>query len=187
VVQAIQDLHLKPDMNIFLYFISSGPPSNAPVILITPFLYMGNATSGRSAFASLYAIGPLQDTTSVVPYDQWNTGGDGFCVRGPRKPSFGAGFQTMIPDVWRKIWDMYVEFQKKPGAESSVVLLEAYSLAKARSFPESSASFPYRNVNFNAVAIPWYNDSAYDSAALAFGNAARDLWRGTDGLIKNST
>ncbi|XXH05577.1 hypothetical protein Hte_012009 [Hypoxylon texense] len=187
VVQAIQDLKLQPEMNVFLYFISGGPPTNEPVVLITPYLYKGNATSGHSAFASLYTIGPKSDTTTVLPYNQWNTGGDGFCTPGGRKPSFGVGFQEMIPATWRQIWDMYIEFQQKPTAENSVVVLEAYSLIKARSVDPSSTAFPHRNVNFNAVAIPWYNDTSLDVEAEAFGRAARDLWRATDKLPQNST
>lgn len=184
VIQAIQDLKLEPEMNIFLYFIAV---ESEPAIVATPFLYKGNATSGRAAFASLYNIGPELDTTTTLPYNQWNTGGDGFCIRGDRKPSYGAGFQNMIPAVWRQIWDRYVEFQKNPGAENSVVILEAYSLIKARSVHPNSAAFPHRNVNFNAVAIPWYNDTSLDDEAQAFGIAARDLWRATDGLHQTST
>ncbi|KAI1465028.1 FAD binding domain-containing protein [Daldinia caldariorum] len=187
VVQAIQDLELQSDMNIFMYFISGGLPANEPAIVTTPFLYKGNVTSGRAAFASLYAIGPETDNTAVIPYNQWNAGGDAFCSFGGRKPSYGAGFQNMVPKTWRETWNEYVEFQKKPTAENSVVLLEAYSLTKARSVDPNSASFPYRNVNFNAVAIPWYNDTSLDSEAQSFGNAARDLWRATDGLAQTST
>ncbi|KAK0621571.1 FAD binding domain-containing protein [Bombardia bombarda] len=190
VVQFAQDLVLQPDMNFFLYFISSGPPSNSPVVLTTPFLYKGNATTGQALFAGLYAIGPIVDTTSVLPYNQWNAGGDGFCVRdGDRKPSYGAGFQKMVPATWRAIWNKYVDFQQLPGAESTVVLLEAYSLIKARSAAVASTggSFPHRDVNFNAVAIAWYNDTALDGPAQAFGSAARDLWRSTDDLAKNAT
>lgn len=187
VVQAIQGLILQPDMNLFLYFISGGPPTNEPIVLVTPYLYKGNATSGRSAFASLYAIGPESDTTTVLSYNRWNLGGDGFCTPGGRKPSFGVGFQEMVPATWRQIWDMYVEFQQKPTAENSVVLLEAYSLTKARSEDPDSTAFPHRNVNFNAVAIPWYNDTSLDDEAEAFGLAARNLWRATDNLAQNST
>ncbi|CAI6312533.1 unnamed protein product [Periconia digitata] len=186
IVQAIGNLHLKPEMNIFMYFISSGAPANTPVVLLTPYLYKGDAAAGKVAFASLYAIGPIQDATAVVPYTEWNTGADGFCTRGGRKPSFSAGFQTMEPSAWRQIWDKYVVFQKKPGAENSVVLLEAYSLDKARSIPSSSTSFPHRGVNFNAVAIPWYYDASYDTEAINFGKAARDLWRSNDGLTKDA-
>ncbi|GAW16190.1 hypothetical protein ANO14919_056130 [Xylariales sp. No.14919] len=187
VVEAIQELELQPDMNVFMYFISSGPPLNEPIILVTPFLYKGNATTGRAAFSALYAVGPTSDTTMVLPYNQWNAGGDGFCTFGARKPSYGVGFQQMVPSTWRQVWNNYAEFQKKPTAANSVVLLEAYSLIKARSIDPNSGAFPYRNVNFNAVAIPWYDDQSLDGQAQAFGNAARDLWRATDQLDGNHT
>ncbi|KAI1123268.1 FAD binding domain-containing protein [Nemania abortiva] len=187
VVQAIQDLELQPDMDVFMHFLSTSPPTNEPAVVVTPFLYKGNEASGRAAFASLYSIGPKADTTSVLPYDQWNSGGDGFCTLGSRKPSYGAGFQQMIPATWRQVWNQYVAFQKKPTAERSAVLLEAYSLIKARSLDPDSTAFPFRKVNFNAVAIPWYDDPSLDDEAQAFGAAARDLLRSTDGLTQNST
>ncbi|KAI1409256.1 hypothetical protein F5Y13DRAFT_182153 [Hypoxylon sp. FL1857] len=187
VVQAIQDLDLQPDMNIFMYFISGGLPTNEPAVIITPFLHKGNATSGRAAFAAFYAIGPESDTTAVISYDQWNSGSGGFCAPGARKPSYGVGFQRMVPATWRQIWNEYIEFQQRPTAQNSVVLLEAYSLIKARSEDPNSAAFPHRGVNFNAVAIPWYDDTSLDDEAQAFGSAARDLWRATDDLAYNST
>ncbi|RWA09195.1 hypothetical protein EKO27_g5908 [Xylaria grammica] len=187
VVEAIQDLELQPDMNLFMYFISSGPPANEPVILVRPFLYKGSVTTGRAAFSSLYAVGPTRDTTAVLPYTQWNAGADGFCTYGARKPSYGVGFQKMIPSTWREVWNSYVEFQKKPTAANSTVLLEAYSLTKARSIDPNSAAFPHRNVNFHVIAIPWYEDPSLDDQAQAFGNAARDLWRATDQLAQNQT
>ncbi|KAJ8130778.1 hypothetical protein O1611_g2849 [Lasiodiplodia mahajangana] len=187
VVQAIQDLQLQPDMNVFMYFLSTGPPTNEPAIVVTPFLYKGNETSGRAAFASLYSIDPKTDTTSVLPYTQWNSGADGFCTFRSRKPSYGAGFQRTKPTTWRQVWNKYVDFQKKPTAENSIVLLEAYSLIKARSLDLDSAAFPFRTVNFNVVAIPWYDERSLDGEAEAFGVAARDLWRSTDGLAQNST
>ncbi|KAH6647948.1 hypothetical protein BKA67DRAFT_578957 [Truncatella angustata] len=187
VVQAIQDLKLLPNMNVFMYFLSDGSPANVPIVVVAPFLYKGNATSGRSAFASIYAIGPVADSTSVIPYNQWNSAGNSLCVPGARKPGYGAGFQKMVPATWRQIWDKFVEFQQTPGAQSSGVLLEAYSLTKARSVDSQSAAFPFRNVNFNAFIIPWYNDTSLDDKAELLGTASRDLWRSTDGLSRNST
>lgn len=187
VVQAIQDLELLPPMNVFMYFTASASTTNEPAIVVTPFLYKGNTTSGRAAFASLYAIGPEQESTSVLPYNQWNSGSAGFCTPGARKPSYGAGIQELVPATWRQVWDKYVEFQGQPTAENSVVLIEAYSLIKARSLEPNSAASHYRHLNFNAVAIPWYNDTSLDGAAQAFGNAARDLWRATDELSRNTT
>jgi len=187
VVQAVQDLNREPDMNIFMYFLSLGPPSNTPAIFTTPFLYKGNATTGRQKFASLFALNPIADTTAVLPYNQWNSAGDSFCVKGFRKPTYGAGIQKLVPSVWRQVWDEFVAFQSRPGAENSGVLLETYSLEKARSFPPESASFPFRGVNFQAIAIQWYTDPALDGAAQETGRKIRDLWRGEDGLGRNST
>jgi FAD/FMN-containing dehydrogenase len=184
VVEAIGELELLPNMTIFMYFLSDG---TEPVVVASPFLYKGDAESGRAAYASLYAIGPVADTTSVLPYNQWNSGGDPLCVPGARKPTWSAGFQDMVPATWRQIWDMYVEFQQQPGAESSGVLLEAYSLTKARSEDPNSAAFPNRHINFNAFVVPWYNDTSLDSDAEAFGSAARELWRSTSGLDRDAT
>ncbi|KAF2740571.1 FAD binding domain-containing protein [Polyplosphaeria fusca] len=187
VVQAVEELVLKPHMVIYIYFVSQGPPTNAPMLMVTPFLYKGNAEAGKAAFASLYQIGPDVDTTTIVPYTSWNTGGDGFCTRGGRKPSYSVGMMKLVPSTWRKVWNLYTEFQKKPGAENSAILMESYSLGTAKSIPGSSASFPNRAVNYNSIVIAWYNDSALDKAAQAFGIAVRNAWRADDGLSKNNT
>lgn len=110
-------------------------PSNSPVILVNPFLYKGTPTTGHEKLASLFAIGPIgpiADATQVIPYTQWNSGSNGLCSRGPRKPAYSARIQTLIPSVWRQVWDEFVAFQSRPGAESSAVLVETYSPAKAR-------------------------------------------------------
>ncbi|KAI8945762.1 hypothetical protein F4801DRAFT_593879 [Xylaria longipes] len=185
VVQAIQDLVLTPESVIFLYFLADS--TGTPSVVAAPFLYKGNATTGQAAFASLYAIGPVADTTAVVPYNEWNVGSDTLCERGDFKPGYAAGFQDMIPSTWRQIWDAYVAFQKLPGATSSGVLLEAYDLTKARSVPSSSSAFANRNVRFNAFAIPWYNDSSLNAQAAEFGSTVRDLLRVTSGLPRNQT
>jgi hypothetical protein len=186
-VQAIQNIRLRPEMNVFMYFVSGGPPNNQPVILVTPFLYKGTVEAGRAAFATFFSLGPIADTTAILPYNQWNTGGDVFCMRGSRKPSYGVGFQRMVPSVWRQVWNEYTAFQSRPGAESSVVLVEVYSLEKARSVNPSTAAFPFRHINFNAVAIAWYDDATLDAPAEAFGSNVRSLLRRTDELPCNST
>ncbi|KAI2625152.1 FAD binding domain-containing protein [Xylaria nigripes] len=186
VVQAIQDLVLSPEMVIFLYFLAD-PTTGVPSVVAAPFLYKGNAISGHKAFASLYAVGPVADTTAVLPYNQWNLASDALCARGSFKPGWSAGFQNMIPSTWRQIWDAFVDFQKLPGAHSTGVLLEAYDLNKARSVPSSSSAFPNRNVRFNAFAIPWYDDSSLDEKAMEFGSKVRDLLRVTSGLDRNQT
>lgn len=184
IVQAIQDLHLQAKMNIFLVFVTTGPPSYTPTILVTPFYY-GSEADGKAAFASIYAVGPYKDTTAETPYNQWNTGGNGFCFKGERKPSYGTGFSSMVPTTWRAIWNQFAEFLQNNGTGFSSVLLEAYSLKYAQSIDASSSSFPNRDVRFNGIAIPWYPDASLDPTAEAFGSSVRDLWRSTDGFAQN--
>ena len=187
LVQAVNDLVLEPEMAIFLYYVTSGAPDYTPTILANIFYY-GNESAGKAAFASIYDVGPSSDGVMVSEYTQWNHASQASCVKGERKPSYGASFTNMVSSTWRAVWDEFVEFVKTPGTGESQILLEAYSLIKARSFPDNSSAFPFRStINFNAVAIPQYADPSLDQAAEAFGSRARDLWRKTDGLESNST
>ena len=188
LVQTINDLVLQSEMNIFLYYLNTGTPNPTPTIAVTVFYY-GNETEGRAVFAPIFAVGPVSDNTSVMAYNHWNDGANPFCSKGARKPSYGAGLTKLVPATWRAVWNVYVSFvQENSNAARSYVVMEAYSLTKARSLPDSSSSFPWRStVNFNAVATAWYTDPSLDQEAEAFGSTARNLWRSTDGLASNST
>jgi hypothetical protein len=183
LAEAIQQLTLEPKMAIFQYYLFNG---SAPFILITPFYY-GSAADGRAAFASILALKPYADSTAELPYNEWNLAADGFCIEGDRKPSYSAGFQSMIPAVWRSIWNEYIAFLKNPGTGSSVVLVEAYSLQVGEAIPASTASFPNRNIRFNGVVIPWYPNASLDPIAEEFGCNVRELWRSTSGLAQPRT
>ena len=184
IVGAINDLDLKAEMEIDFYFATTGPPSFTPSVLVVPF-YVGNATAGRAAFASIFEVGPASDGTAEVPYNQWNAGSSTFCVKGQRKPAYGASMNRLDPTAWRTIWNNYLEFLKNPDTGSSIVLIECYSTYKALSIPSSSSAYPFRNVSCHATALPWYSSSSLDEAANVFGEKTRDLWRLTDGLASN--
>lgn len=186
LAQAIQNLTLQPKMSVFQYYLTTGAPSYTPFILITPF-YLGSAAEGKAAFASVYALGPFQDTTSVLPYNEWNAAADGFCIKGGRKPSYSVGFQSMVPATWRAIWNEFIAFLKNPGTGSTVVLVEAYSLQVGETIPASSTSFSNRNIRFNSAAIPWYANKSLDAVAEGFGCKVRELLRSTDGLPQPRT
>lgn len=186
VVQAFEDLVLEPRMSVYLYFITSGPPSFTPTMVAAPF-YLGSEAEGRAAFRSLFDLGPYLDTTTVLAYPDWNTGGNGFCVKGGRKPAYGAGFGKTVPKTVRRVWTSYKDFLKLPGTGSSAILIECYSLATAQAIPKSSSSFANRDVRFNPAIIPWYSNLSLDPQAEAFGSKARDLLRATDGYPKTRT
>jgi hypothetical protein len=187
VVEAIQELELTSDMVIFMYFASSGPPSHDPIVLVTPWLYQGTPDSGKKAFQSLYDIGPMMENTAVLPYTEWNTGANPFCKHSERKPSFAAGLDKLDPKAWRSVWNKYAEFQKKPTAQASVVLMEAYPINERRFAHQDSTSFSHRNVRFNVAVMTWYTDEKLDDAAVKCGKEIRDLWRGSSGRDENAT
>jgi hypothetical protein len=188
IVEAIDQLKLTSHMVVFMYFGSSGPPAHAPVVIVTPWLYMGNPESGRAAFKTLYDIGPMVEDTKVLPYIEWNTGANPFCTHhAERKPSFAAGLNKLDPKAWREAWNKYVEFQAKPTAHASVVLLEAYPMNETRMASAASASFPHRSVRFQAASLAWYTDEKLDDDAVRSGKEIRELWRNSSGLCEAAT
>ncbi|KAI1452854.1 hypothetical protein F4805DRAFT_445773 [Annulohypoxylon moriforme] len=183
VAQGIEDLKLEAPMNIFLYFLTS---NGEPTVLVTVF-YFGTEAEGREAFKSIIDIGPYDDTTAVLPQNQWNAGADGFCTKGERKPTYSAGFDHFVPTTWRQIWNDYNEFLTNPNTSATTVVVECYSLDKAQSFGADSASFANRDIRFNGFTISWYPDASLDKTAEAFGSGFRDLLRADDGLSSNRT
>jgi len=184
LVVALNNLVLEPPMAIFLYFANQGQPA----VVAIPFYAGGTVDQYKSAFASIYAVGPIVDTSSFVAYNHLNDGSDSFCVKGMRKPSYGAGLNQMDPKAWRAVFNEYVKFLQNPGTQMSAVLMEYYSLQKAQTLPDSSSSYPFRHtVKFNALVIPWYSDPALDPVAEQFASTVRDLWRSTDNVAVNST
>ncbi|KAK4889458.1 hypothetical protein LTR28_002762, partial [Elasticomyces elasticus] len=171
VVSAIQRLTLAAPMALFLYYATTGFPDYTPLVVASPYYHNGTVTQGQAAFSSLYDIGPIVDTTAVLPYNKVNSGADSFCVKGGRKPTYGVGFDVMDTAIWRQIWKEYTTFLQNPGTGSSVVLLEAYSLAYPQSIPDSSSAFPHRHVRFHAIAVPWYSDAHLDTTAQALGSS----------------
>jgi FAD/FMN-containing dehydrogenase len=179
VAQTIQDLPLLPEQVVFMILTNSGDASNTPMVLVTGFLHKGDETSGRKAYAPLYALKPLTESSAVTPYTGWNAANDPFCSRGGRKPAFSTTINSMKAETWPEVWDMYTDFQKKPGAQNSAILIERYNLTKAQSVPAGSAALQeaLRRESFaQAIVIPWYDDASLDGDAETFGSNVRDIW-----------
>jgi len=187
LVQAINDLTLQPPMAIFFNYVSI-PPNNKAAVVAIPFYLNGNEAEGRAAFSSIFAVGPVVDKTGWSPYNQINAGSESFCIKGGRKPSYGAGFAKMDPPTWRAIWNQYNKFLQNPGTEKTTVLVERYALQKAKSIGDASSSYAFRSsMEYNAAAITWYADPSLDTKAEAFGSTVRNLWRQSSNLPSNQT
>ncbi|KAF3048401.1 hypothetical protein E8E12_011767 [Didymella heteroderae] len=188
IAQAIEDLPLTPEQRVYLVLTNSGPPENAPSVLVTGFLRKGTEQSGRAAFKALYDLGPESESGAVTPYTNWNDANIGFCTRGERKPAFSTTITAMKPDTWPEVWNMYKGFQAK--GPNSAVLIERYNLTKAQSLPGGKVSFnpALREGAFaQAIVIPWYSDAALDDEALRFGRRIRDIWSDEGDATQNPT
>lgn len=187
LVTAINGLTLTGQMSIFMYFTTAGPPDYMPVVIAIPF-YLGPASEGEAAFASIFAVGPVSNMTAFTPYDQFNEGSESFCVKGGRKPSYAAGVATLDPQTWVTVYNKYVDFLKTPGVQNTTVLMEYYPSAKADSFGADSSSYAFRStIKMNAVVNTAYVDRSLDPVAESFGSSVRDLWRSSSGLTQNAT
>ncbi|KAL8919523.1 MAG: hypothetical protein Q9208_006715 [Pyrenodesmia sp. 3 TL-2023] len=189
LIEAIYNLKLEPTMEIDFLFSTSGPPLNKPTITAIPF-FVGNASEGEKAFAPILEVGPTSNEATEIPYDHWGDFAISFCVKGQRKPAYGAsvGRQGLNPAAWRAIYNEFGAFVAAyPEAAGSSVLAEYYSLQKAVAIGNATSSYPFRDVPIHVVTIPVYSDSKLDVAANAFGSRVRDLLWSADGLNRNST
>ncbi|KAL9593409.1 MAG: hypothetical protein Q9219_007565 [cf. Caloplaca sp. 3 TL-2023] len=182
LMQTIQDLDLEPEMEIDFLFSSQG-------ISAIPF-YLGNTTAAKQAFAPILKLGPSSNTATEVPYSHWGDFANTFCMKGGRKPAYGASIsrQGLNPKTWRLIYEEFKNFTTTyPQAVNSSILAEYYPVQKAISLGSAISSYPFRDIPIHVVTIPQYSDSSLDVVANAFGARTRDLMYSTDGLRRNST
>jgi len=182
LIQAMYDLDLQPHMEIDLLFSSSG-------ISAIPF-FLGNASAAEEAFAPILKLDPTSNGATELPYSQWGNFANSFCVKGERKPAYGAslGRQGLNPTIWRAIYNEFKSFVAKyPQAANTTILVEYYPVQTAVAVGGATSSYPFRDIPIHVVAIPLYADSSLDAAANAFGSRVRDLMRSTNGGARNST
>ena len=187
LVEAIEQLEITCSMAIFLYFATKAP-TYAPAIIAIPFYLNGGEAEGREAFSSIFDIGPLFNATQFTPYADINTASEQFCIKGGRKPSYGAGLGKMDPKTWCQIWEEYKEFVKLPGTQDTLVLVEKYSWSKAQEFEDRSSAFAFRSsLKYNVGANLAYQDPALDGKAQEFGTRIRHMWRSSSDLQQDET
>ncbi len=184
VIQAIDNLKFTPETALLLSLANN--PAQGGQAIIAGVFYHGLEEAGRTAFKDLLDIGPVVNTTAMVPYNHWNDGADRTCIKGGRRPTLGAGLARMDPSTWRQVYDIWSELIKQPGAERSGIVMNAYPTEKIQSVPEGSSAVPWRHVKFHAAFTAFYSDSAFDTTALEYGKKIRGLWLTTDGLSRPS-
>ncbi|KAK6352072.1 hypothetical protein TWF730_008904 [Orbilia blumenaviensis] len=175
VVQAINDLEMDENMCVHLLFTCL-PPTLAPAIMVVPWYY-GSEGEAEKAWKSLLDIGPTIKETFMAPADRLNDGNDPFGEKGGRKPGVGLGLDTLDPEGYRHIWDLYVHFlNENPDATRTVMVAECYPKAKTLSTPAENAAFAHRDSKYEVICVPWYTDETLDIRADAFAQSVRNIW-----------
>ena len=135
-------------------------------------------------------LGPTSNTAQEVPFTQWRNFAESFCVKGERKPAYGASLsrQGLNPSTWLAVYEAFkTVVASYPQASGSTILAEYYPVQKAVAIGNNSTSYPFRDVPIHVVAIPQYVNNSLDGVANTFGERVRNLLRATDGLTSNST
>lgn len=191
VVEALNKLDISTEMFVNIFYVTTPDPSDpsrvTPTVIVNLQYNKPSIPDGRAAFASLFELGPLSDSTEIVPFDKANADWDVFCTKGDRKMGFTAGLRRLDPGTMRRIWDEYLGFlQRVPGAQKSVLGFEGHSHQVSRQRgARDPAAYPHRDVKFVALIAPWFIDSAFDPEAERFGKTVRDMLVRSSGFKDN--
>lgn len=186
LTEALDKLVITREMFFNLLYANSADPSDpsrlTPSVIVAVQYNKPSIPDARAAFASLFKLGPLSDTTKIVPFNEANADSDGFCTKGQRKTAFTAGLKRLDPGTMRSIWNDYLAFLASvPGTQNTVLGFEGHSHKVSRQRgAQDPAAYPHRDVNFVALIGLWYTDAAQDPEAESFGRRVRER------LVSNS-
>ncbi|EMD90161.1 hypothetical protein COCC4DRAFT_29636 [Bipolaris maydis ATCC 48331] len=148
------------------------PPENAPVALCQLF-YNGPQEEAKAFFAELFALGPIADMTSMVPYEKLNSllnpnaGFDG-CKQ------FGGGaFKLPLnPDV---VVQLVAEFNafvaSHERTNESMMMFEIIPYKKVIAVPNDQTSFSNRGDYYNVATLFKWFDPALDTEIRTFSRS----------------
>ncbi|KAI9885710.1 MAG: hypothetical protein M1823_002475 [Watsoniomyces obsoletus] len=184
VVQAHNDLEFLPGMSSLITFAAipsqSDPSRFEPTVIASPGYITSSLSEARAAFAPLFALSPLVDTTAIVPYNRLNADQDSFCTKGGRRPQYAVAVKKIHPDVAQKVWDEYVAFlAANPGTEQGSAILWEYLLGKTtvsrRRYSGDAGAYPHRDIDHDIIISAVYQNASFDAAAEGFGKRVRSL------------
>ncbi|KAL1611741.1 hypothetical protein SLS59_000460 [Nothophoma quercina] len=172
IVSFMNKFHSTNDGNqALLVAFSSPPPANAPVIL-TQLFHNGPESEAKQIFADLFALEPLANMSSMVPYPVLNSllnvsaGFDG------RKLFGGGAFKlpldpAFVEGVYRD-FQTFVESKAEHNVAQSMMLWEVVPYKKVVSVANSETSFANRGDYYNVATMFKWFDPDLDSEMRTF-------------------
>ncbi|KAF2467249.1 FAD-binding domain-containing protein [Lindgomyces ingoldianus] len=162
IVRFVNKFHATSDGNqALLWGFSSPPPANAPVVLAQVF-YNGSESAGQEFFTDLINLGPVANTTSMIPYEKLNgllnhaVGFDG------RKQFGGGAFKLPLnPAFVQSIHADFLDFvNSHERMNESLILFETIPFTKILEVSNEEMAFSNRGDYYNvATCFKWFDPS----------------------------
>lgn len=146
------------------------PPTFEQTTLAVPTIYFGTEAEAKDAFKAFYDLGPLADTTALVPYPVLNT------LMAPpiglRSSMKGAAYTMPLrKEFVEEVLTNFIQFTDgNEDAKGSVVFYEMYDTMKI--VKSDFGSFANRGAHLNGMIMPLWTKSENDQA---FRKWARDI------------
>ncbi|KAF1365666.1 FAD-binding domain-containing protein [Lizonia empirigonia] len=164
IVEFMNKFHETNDgRQALLVAFSSPPPQNTAVIL-TQLFHNGTEEEGKTIFADLFALNPIANMTSMIPYPVLNSllnvsaGFDG------RKQFGGGAFKLPLkPSFVESVYNEFQTFvEMKPDFQiaQSMMLWEVVPYRKVMEVRNEETSFANRGDYYNvATMFKWFDPS----------------------------
>jgi FAD/FMN-containing dehydrogenase len=120
----------------FAFGLGCPPPLFRPAVLVAIF-YNGSEEAAKAEFAELFALGPVADITSEVPYEKVNGILSEMTHHGGRKSTVGSAAKFPVnPGFIQDVADKFFEFiAKNEGFEHSTLFCLQIPNKKINSVP----------------------------------------------------
>ncbi|KAF2856528.1 FAD-binding domain-containing protein [Plenodomus tracheiphilus IPT5] len=170
IVEFANKFHTTNDGNqVLIVGFTAPPPANAPVIL-TLLFYNGTEEDGKAFFADLFALGPVANMTSMMPYEKLNSLlNDGSNFEGRKQFGGGAFKLPLDPTFMAKLQAEFMAFiTSHERMNESIMVFEIVPYGKVIEVPNDKMSFANRGDYFNVATIFKWFDPTLDTEIRTF-------------------
>ncbi|RAH80150.1 FAD-binding domain-containing protein [Aspergillus japonicus CBS 114.51] len=157
--------------------------SETEAIISWSFAYSGPEAAAQPYLAPFDALHPLSVEDGNVPVNEISnvqrTGSnDPICAHGYERIIATAGLQVYNVTTQRAIYEVFNEILRShPAFNTSVVLMEGYSLQGVLAVDPASSAYPLRDDYLLMWAsVSYLPDESLDDTALEWAGLIRDLW-----------
>lgn len=165
------------DLSGAIVFARPPPAGGKPVVMSVVFHNSNDEAKAKDAFRPLLDVGPIMDTTSLVPYKAVNSMISP-PINGCRSSTKGLSFTFPLrPAFVAEQFDAFVAFSDSeneiPGTELSISLWEVVPPAQVAKRDNAATAFSNRGNHFNALVQPMWQRAEDDAVCRQWARDRR--------------